>query len=57
MIEGDEQLWHVVYDDDDQEDLNEKEMKFARDLYVDGVSREDSDEVSDSEDDEYKPLE
>ena len=55
-IEGDEQLWHVVYEDSDQEDLNEKEMECARHLYVDGVSREDIDEVSDSEDDEYQPL-
>ena len=29
---------------------DETEMKHARDLYVDGVSREDIDEVSDSED-------
>jgi len=36
---------------------NETEMEHARDLYVGGVSREDIDEVSDSEDEEYKPLE
>ena len=36
---------------------DETEMEHARDLYVDGVSREDIDEISDSEDKEYKPLE
>ena len=57
--DGDVKLWHVVYEDDDEEDLNEKEMVEARDLYVvDGVvNRGDSNESSDSEDDEYDPFE
>jgi len=36
---------------------NETEMEHARNLYVGGVSKEDIGEISDSEDEEYKPLE
>ena len=56
----DVQLWHVTYDDGDEEDLDSKEMDQARKLYVDGrVGNDDGvDDPSDgSSDDEYHPIE
>ena len=53
------QLWHVVYEDTDEADLDEKEMEHARKLYLDGVLDDDDggDGESDhsSSGDEYDP--
>ena len=56
----DEKLWHVVYRDDDEEDMNEREMTEAHKLYLeDGVDCVDGevDDSNESSDDEYNPLE
>ena len=45
----DQQLWHVTYDDGNEADLDRKEMKLTRDLYLDEMvdvdSIDDDDEV------------
>ena len=50
----DPKLWHVIYDDNDEEDLDEEEMADARNLYVNG---DGNDSVSTSDDDVYDPFE
>ena len=56
----DVQLWHVMYDDGDQADLDSTEMELARKLYLDHneISEEhDPFREDDSYSDEYDPLE
>ena len=48
------QLWHVVYSDGDEEDLDEDEMVVAHALYVDEVAGEEGDDNSSSEE-QYNP--
>ena len=54
----DEKLWHVRYHvDDDEEELDEEEMKAAHSLFENGVDHRDIDHNDSSSDDEYNPLE
>ena len=48
------QLWHVVYEDDHEEDLNEEEMEKTKELYLAEVTVGIADGSSDS--DAYDPL-
>ena len=44
--DGDCQLWHILYDDGDEEDLNVREMQKCRNQYLDD---DDDDEYVDEE--------
>ena len=48
----DPKLWHVLYEDEDEEDLDEGEMQKAYNLHVHGDGY-----VSNTSDEEFNPLE
>jgi hypothetical protein len=53
--DDDVQLWHVVYSDGDEADLDEREMVLAHKLYMDEIGGEEGDDNS-SSDEQYNPC-